>query len=164
MDEIISISSAARSHFFTVSCALHVFVVIPSREEVTTMATRQRIVLALATVLIVVAGVAAGRAFGNSRINYLTFNGTVALPGVLLPAGTYVFEVVEPGAAGDVVSVSSREGRHYFMAFTRFVSRPPRLRRSQTIGFGEAPAGTPPPIAVWYPLDSSRGHEFIYPR
>ena len=128
------------------------------------MAKRQTVVLALSTVLIVAAGVAASRAFANSRINYLTFSGTVALPGVLLPAGTYVFEVVEPGATGDVVRVSTREGRHYFMAFTRYVPRPVRLRRSQAITFGEAPAGTPPPIAVWYPVDSARGHEFVYPR
>jgi hypothetical protein len=28
--------------------------------------------------------------------------------------------------------------------------------------FAEAPAGTPPPVAAWYPNGDQMGHQFIY--
>ena len=124
------------------------------------MATRNwaRTVVAVA---LLAAGISTTTAWSNPRLNYLTFNGAVALPGVTLPAGTYVFEVV--GNGGDVVRVSSKQGRPYFMGFTQRVERPLNRRAAPIATFGEAPAGTPPPIATWHPIGSSRGHRFIYP-
>ena len=43
-----------------------------------------------------------------TRPNYLTFNKSVALPGVTLAAGSYTFELGDPGTL-DVVRVSSRD-------------------------------------------------------
>ena len=124
---------------------------------------RTRLLMA-AAVVVVAAGAMAGHAFGTSTVNHLTFSGTVALPGVLLPRGAYVFEVMAPGPAGDVVRVSGRDGRHYYMGFTRRITPPPAARRGPLVTFAEVPEGTPPPIAAWFPIGSSRGHEFIYPR
>ncbi len=48
---------------------------------------------------VVLLGVLATSAIGAmtaSRTTYFTFSGTVQMPGVVLPAGTYVFEVVNP--------------------------------------------------------------------
>jgi hypothetical protein len=97
--------------------------------------------------------------------NTLTFSGAVALPaGIVLPTGTYMFEMLTSGGSTEVVRVSSPDRqRTYYMGFTRSVERPRRLPSTQTIVFGEAPAGTPPPIRAWYPIDSSTGHAFIYP-
>ena len=95
--------------------------------------------------------------------NTLTFGGSVAIPGAVLPAGSYTFEVVTSGGEAEVVRVASRDtNRSYFMGFTRSVDRPRNLPAKQAIVLGEAKAGTPPPIAVWYPTDGGRGHEFIY--
>jgi hypothetical protein len=127
------------------------------------MFNRKWVIAAVAAVAVAGAAVSGTYALGTPRLNYLTFSGTVALPGVTLPGGTYIFEVVVPGGAGDVVSVSNRDGRHIFLAFTRSVERPRALRASDSVKFGEAPAGTPPPIAVWYPVGGSKGHQFIYP-
>jgi hypothetical protein len=48
------------------------------------------------------------------------------------------------------------------MAFTRPIARPDTLPSDRTISFGEATRGGPPPIAAWYPIDSTLGHAFIY--
>ena len=97
------------------------------------------------------------------RINYLTFSQPVALPGVVLPAGTYAFEEAPGGAHRDVVLVTDRGGQTpFYLGFTMPVRRPESLPDDQPMEFGEAPAGSPIPIAVWYPVGSSTGHEFLY--
>jgi hypothetical protein len=94
---------------------------------------------------------------------YLTFNTPFALPGVALPAGTYVFEVLIPGSS-DVVRVTSRDGAQvYLTAFTRRVDRPAGLRADRPVVFNEVPAGMTPPIKAWFPIGESLGHEFVYP-
>ena len=73
----------------------------------------------------VLATSATGAMMDTRRTTYFTFSGTVQLPGVTLPAGTYVFEVVNPDSGSDVVSVMSRDRKKvYLMRFTRFVYRP----------------------------------------
>jgi hypothetical protein len=94
--------------------------------------------------------------------NTLHFSGSVALPGLVLPAGSYRFQVMEGGSA-DIVRVTSEDGRQpYYMGFTRTVRRPASLPRGKAIVLGEAPAGTPPPIDTWFPVDGDNGHQFIY--
>jgi hypothetical protein len=95
---------------------------------------------------------------------YLTFNTPFALPGVALPAGTYIFERAE-FTTPDIVRVMSRDGSHvYFTAFTRAISRPPGLPANRHVSFGEVAPGYTPPVMAWYPAGQSMGHQFIYPK
>jgi hypothetical protein len=97
-----------------------------------------------------------------SEANRLTFSGPVALPGVVLPAGSYTFERASWDRA-DVIRVLSRDRRHvYFMAFTRLVQRPDGLGTDRLVTFHETPRGAPPRIDTWYPIGLSTGHQFIY--
>ena len=117
----------------------------------------------LACVLVAIAAVPAVQASHNTHRNHLTFSGAVAIPGATLPPGTYVFEVIVPGGAGDVVSISSIRGQQYYMGFTRDVPRPRGLTPPSAVTFAETQPGSPPPIAIWYPLGGSKGHQFVYP-
>jgi hypothetical protein len=93
----------------------------------------------------------------------ITFSGPVALPGVVLPAGSYKFEIANPETSLRVVRVSDRDtGRVYFAGFTRLVPRPVNLPADQLVTLGEAPRGAAMPITVWYPSGLSQGHQFIY--
>lgn len=104
-------------------------------------------------------------AWGGSAANhttYLTFSGAVALPGVQLNAGTYIFEVANPETSGNVVRVSSRDrSKIYLLAFTDFIDRPAGLRADQFVSLGEAPRGMAPPVKAWFPPGGS-GRQFIY--
>jgi hypothetical protein len=98
------------------------------------------------------------------RTTYLTFSGPVALPGVQLPPGTYMFELPDPNAL-DLVRVTSRDrSRVYLFAFTTVIRRPSGLRADQFVSLGEAPAGVAPRITAWYPIAESTGREFRYNR
>ena len=96
----------------------------------------------------------------SGQNNTIRFGGAVALPGVVLAAGEYKFELV--AAHPDLVRVTgASDGHAYYLGFTNSVERP-RALDNRTIVLGEAPAGTPPPIATWFPSDGGRGHAFIY--
>jgi hypothetical protein len=96
------------------------------------------------------------------RTNYLTFSAPFALPGVSLPAGTYIFEAPLESSL-DVVQVKSRDGRKiYFSGFTQTVERPSNQMAGVGVVLGEARSGAPTPVKVWFPAGRRQGHQFIY--
>lgn len=117
----------------------------------------------VSSVAIVAALLAARAASGNiPHTNYVTFSAPFALPGVSLPAGTYVFDVVSEGS-NDVVRVMNRDGsRVYLTQFTIRVQRPRGLHANRLIVFNEVAAGATPPVKAWFPIGQSIGHQFIY--
>lgn len=97
-----------------------------------------------------------------TRVNNLTFSRAVALPGVILPAGTYAFEAGPGGTNANIVRVLSvNQQKLLFLGFTIPISRP-AAAQDRALTFGEAQAGEPAPIVAWYPVGSDRGHEFLY--
>lgn len=94
--------------------------------------------------------------------SHLTFSGAVALPGMVLPAGTYTFEIANPETSANAIRVSSRDGRIQYLGLTDRVQRPKGLPSDRVVSLGEAPPAAPPPILVWYPGGTSIGHRFIY--
>ncbi len=86
----------------------------------------------------------------------------MAVPGAVLSPGSNIFERVV-GTEPDVIVVRSRDrSQVYYMGFTERVERPRHLGRDSAVTLGEARPGVALPITAWYPLDSSRGHRFIY--
>ena len=91
------------------------------------------------------------------RTNYLTMNRPAALPGIVLPPGSYVFEAVE--GHPDIVRVTDRlTNRVLYQGFTEIVARPRGL--TSVVLFGEAPSGQPIPIEVWFPTGAPTGNAF----
>ena len=92
--------------------------------------------------------------------NQLTFSRPVALPGVVLPAGSYTFDVASDTAL-DVVVVRNRT-KVFYMGFTGTVRRPASMSKTAAIALGEASANEAPPITAWYEIGGTIGHEFRY--
>ena len=101
-------------------------------------------------------------AFGVSHKNQLTFSRPVALPGVVLPAGSYTFDVASENALDIVVVRNKARTKVLYMGFTSTVERPASMSTTMAIAFGEASASEPPPIAAWYEIGKTIGHEFRY--
>ena len=114
-------------------------------------------------ILGVLATSSTGAKFNVRRTAYLTFNRSVQLPGVSLPAGTYMFELPAPGQSLDLVRVSSRDGKLiHLTAFTRPIPRPRGMSPDQSILFSEGPTHAPTPIKAWFSPDERTGRQFIY--
>jgi hypothetical protein len=118
--------------------------------------------IAFGTVALGLLVAASGHAWGVSHQNNLTFSRPVALPGVVLPAGSYTFDLADSKSEQDIVVVRNRARTKVFTGFTSTVQRPASMSKSVAITFGEASAKEPPPIAAWYEIGDSLGHEFLY--
>jgi len=125
------------------------------------MTKRNSVQIAFATVALALVAVAA-HAWGFNHENKLKFSRPVALPGIVLPAGTYSFDVASETALDLVVVRSANRDKLYYMGFTRTVSRPKHMSAETAVAFGEAAANEPPPVAAWYEIGNTAGHEFIY--
>jgi hypothetical protein len=99
-------------------------------------------------------------ALGVNHENKLTFSRPVALPGVVLPAGSYTFNVASDTAL-DVVVVRNRT-KVFYVGFTGTVQRPASMSKTAAITLGEASASEAPPITAWYEIGGTIGHEFRY--
>jgi hypothetical protein len=111
--------------------------------------------------LAVVATTAAGAQVAN-RTTYVTFNRSVALPGVELASGDYIFELPLPEQK-NLVRVMSRDRRHiYLTAFTTMAERPPQVDPAERFSFHETVGATAPAIKAWFPDRWDQGRHFIY--
>jgi hypothetical protein len=110
----------------------------------------------------VIATSGASATFDTRHATHFTFSRSVQLPGITLPAGTYVFEIANTGG-GSVVLVRSRDrSRLHAFKLTRPIYRPASRNLDAMITFGEAPAGIPPAVKAWYPQSETTGREFLY--
>jgi hypothetical protein len=116
-----------------------------------------RIGCATAALALMVAG--SVMAFGVNHQNKLTFSRAVALPGIVLPAGSYTFDLASDTA--DVVVVRNRT-KVFYMGFTNQVLRPTWMPSGGLVMIGEASANEPAPITAWYEIGGTIGHEFRY--
>ena len=101
-------------------------------------------------------------AFTSDKRTYFTFNQSVALPGVTLPAGTYMFRLADPDTSRRVIQVSDKEGtQSYALLLTM-----PAYRRGRRQGLGDPlpgnAAGAPRAINAWWYVGDNTGYQFIY--
>ena len=105
----------------------------------------------------VVTAVTSTSALNIGQTDYVTLNRAMALPGVVLQRGSYVFEAVD--GHPDIVRVSDRATRRVlFMDYAELIPRPRGV--ANLLSLGEAPSGEPIPINAWFPTGSSTGRAF----
>jgi len=93
----------------------------------------------------------------------VTVNQSIEVPGAVLPAGTYVFRLVDPYMDPHVVLVfNEREDRLLATVIAVNDYRAEPIGKT-VLNFGEAPAGKPAPVREWFYPGNTIGHEFVYP-
>jgi hypothetical protein len=102
------------------------------------------------------------RADASNELTYFTFGAPVELPGVALPAGTYMFKKVTNQQ--QAVEVFSQDGRKIYGTFLTIPESRGTPTDQPTVTFEETPTGTPEAIKAWFYPDRTTGHEFIYPK
>jgi hypothetical protein len=122
--------------------------------------TRAFVVAALGALLVGAATQPTGAWSDFNHREYLTFSGPVAIPGVVLAAGTYVFEVPSPSTSHTIVTVRSRDGRQVYL--TRFTRAVDRRDPGTPVTFRETARGEVQQIDAWYPMSGEQGRQFIY--
>jgi hypothetical protein len=97
------------------------------------------------------------------EVTYLTFSNTVEMPGVTLPAGTYMFRLADTPSR-NVVQVLDRDGQSVKGQWLFVQSERPEVSGDTVIMFKENREGATPAIQYWYFPGEKIGKEFIYPK
>jgi hypothetical protein len=104
--------------------------------------------------------------FGDewNKKTFLTFSQPVEIPGMILPAGDYVFKLLESSSNRHIVQVFNTEGDQIFATILAI----PHYRMEPTdktvILFEERRADQPQAIHAWFYPGHVYGQEFVYPR
>jgi hypothetical protein len=98
-----------------------------------------------------------------SELTYFTFSAPVELPGLALPAGTYMFKLLDSASDRHVVQVFNQDGQTIYGTFLTVPDQQPTPSDEPTVVFKETPVGTPEAIKAWFYQGESIGDEFMYP-
>ncbi len=100
----------------------------------------------------------------------ITFSNPVEIPGVhlkgfsVLPAGTYVFKLLNSQSDRHIVQIFSQDEKTVYATILAI----PNMRITRTdetvVTFRERPAGEPPALRAWFYPGATWGDEFVYPK
>jgi hypothetical protein len=97
----------------------------------------------------------------------VTFSQTIEIPGVgqqFLPAGTYVFKLVDSLSDRDIVQIFSQDEKHIFATILTIANYRLKATNKTVMTFRERAAGQPEAIRAWFYPGANWGQEFVYPK
>ncbi len=108
-----------------------------------------------------------GKADEWNKKTTVTFSEPVEIPGVdaqILPAGTYVFKLLDSASNRHIVQVFSKDGTHVYSTILAIPNYRLRATDKTVMTFRERPAGSPEAIKAWFYPGANWGEEFVYPK
>jgi hypothetical protein len=112
----------------------------------------------------------AARADEWNRKTIITFSGPVEIPGVhlkgwgVLPAGTYVFKIVDSQSDRHIVQIFSQDEKTVYATILAIPNFRLKATSKTVITFRERPAGEPEALRAWFYPGRNWGEEFVYPK
>ena len=128
------------------------------------MLRTQRVCLACSVAVFVCLVAAPVSAQPFDKRTLFTFSGPVALPGVTLPAGRYLFRLADSNSSSNVVEVLNADGTKPYGLFFTIAAERPEPASSPEVRFMETASGMPAAIRTWWYPGERRGYEFIFPK
>jgi len=97
----------------------------------------------------------------------VTFNNPVEIPGVgaqILPAGTYVFRLMDSQTDRHIVQIFNKKGDHIYATILAVPNYRLKSTDKTVMTFRERAAGSPEAIRAWFYPGNNWGQEFVYPK
>src|ERR1700733_10537933 len=110
------------------------------------------------------------RADDWNRKTTVTFSEPVEIPGVhlqgwgVLPAGTYVFKILDSKSDRHIVQIFSKDELTVYATILAIPNYRLQATDKTTITFRERPAGQPEALRGWFYPGRNWGEEFVYPK
>ncbi len=105
-----------------------------------------------------------------NRKTVFTFSGPVEIPGVhlkgwgVLPAGTYVFKILDSQSDRHIVQIFSADEKTVYATILAIPNYRLKATGKTVITFRERPAGEPEALRAWFYPGRNYGEEFVYPK
>jgi len=100
----------------------------------------------------------------NLKKTTFTFSAPVELPGLALPAGTYVFRLAETASNHNIVQVFDKNQKHAYGSFIAIPTYRAEPSDKTIVRFSETAAGGPRAVKEWFYPGNPYGLEFVYPK
>jgi len=100
-----------------------------------------------------------------TRKTVITFSGPIEVPGVgvhTLPAGTYVFKILNSQSDRHIVQIFDKDETKVFTTILAIPNYRLKTTDKTVITFRERPAGQPEALRAWFYPGHSWGEEFVY--
>jgi hypothetical protein len=97
----------------------------------------------------------------------VTFSAPVEIPGVgaqVLPAGTYVFKLLDSQSNRNIVQIFNERQDHVFSTILAIPNFRLRATDKTVMTFRERASGQPEAIRAWFYPGNQWGQEFVYPK
>jgi hypothetical protein len=100
----------------------------------------------------------------------MTFSAPVEIPGVhlkgwgVLPAGTYVFKLLDSAADRHIVQIFNADETQCYATILAIPDYRFRATGKTVVTFRERPAGEPEALRAWFYPGKNWGDEFVYPK
>jgi len=114
--------------------------------------------------LVLGATLATAQAPDTNNTTIVTFSAPVSLPGVTLPAGSYIFKLADSQVNRNIVQVFDKDRSKMFATILAIPAERDKPADETVITFAESPANMAPAIRYWYYPGDKRGQEFAYPK
>ena len=117
--------------------------------------------------LIVLAVPFGAKADDWNRKTIVTFSAPVEVPGVgaqTLPAGTYVFKIMDSASDRHIVQIFNEAGDHVYTTILAIPNYRLKATDKTVMTFGERAEGQPEAIRAWFYPGHQWGEEFVYPK
>jgi hypothetical protein len=118
----------------------------------------------LCVLTVVLAAGFVANASESDKKTIFTFSQPVELPGVALPAGTYVFKVLDSLTDRNIVQVFNKDETKLIGTFVTISDYTPQPSDKTIVKFSETSAGGPKAIKEWFYPGENVGWEFVYPK
>jgi hypothetical protein len=102
-----------------------------------------------------------------NRKTIVTFTAPFEVPGVgahNLPAGTYVFKILDSLSDRHIVQIFSEDGTHVFTTILAIPNYRLKATGKTVMTFKERAAGQPEALRAWFYPGRNWGEEFVYPK
>src|ERR1035437_5872415 len=105
-----------------------------------------------------------------NRKTTMTFSGPVEIPGVhlkgwgVLPAGTYVFKIVDSSSDRHIVQIFNADETQVYATILAIPNYRLKATDKTVVTFRERPAGEPEALRAWFYPGRNWGEEFVYPK
>jgi hypothetical protein len=122
------------------------------------------VVCAVAFLSALVPGTATAQDNNWNQRTYFTFSAPVEIPGKTLPAGTYLFRLVDSPSNRHVVQVFDKDEKMIHATVLAIPAQRLEPADDPEVRFMEVAANQPAAIRTWWFPGRTIGHEFIYPK
>lgn len=104
------------------------------------------------------------RADESNKKTVVTFSQAVEVPGKILPAGTYTFQLLDSPSDRNIVEIFNADGSQIIVTTIAINDYRLHTTGKTVMTFNETPGDAPEALRAWFYPGDNYGQEFVYPK